>query len=244
MARRPDREQGVEAFEEIENLVERGARWVGDNPGPVLVAVAVILAVTAAVATTRWWNERTERRASEAVAEVRDGFLRAMGAEPGAISFSEPANAETARQAREQYAARFAEAASTHAGTAAAVEGWLEAGNLREALAEGDAALEAWQRAVTEAPADSALRGLALERLARGREAHGDFPGAAAAFEQAGAIEDFPLRYYAMTDAARTYALAGQRERAVALADRVEAEAPGLRLPEHVKARLAELRAR
>jgi tetratricopeptide (TPR) repeat protein len=244
MARRPDREHGVEAFEEIESLVERSARWVAEHPTPVLVALAVLLAGTALFAGARGWGERGERRASEAVAEAREGFLRAMGAEPGAVSFSEPANAETARRAREEYAARFAEAATAHPGTAAAVEGWLEAGNLRNELGQGDAAIEAWERAVAEAPAGSALRGLALERLARGREAKGDFTGAAAAFEEAANAADFPLRHYAMADAARAYVLAGERQRAVALAERLDAEAPELRLPEHVKARLAELRAR
>lgn len=244
MARRLDREQGVEAFEEIESLVERAARWVAEHPLPVLVALGILLSGTAVVAAARWWNERGEQQASAAMAEARDGFLRAMGAEPGAVSFAEPANAETARQARETYAARFAEAAAAHAGTAAAVEGWIEAGNLREVLGAHDAALEAWQRAVENAPEHSALRGLALERLARGREAKGDFAGAAAAFEEATGILDFPLRHFAMADAARTYALAGERERAVALADRVDAEAPELRLPDHLKTRLAELRAR
>jgi tetratricopeptide (TPR) repeat protein len=244
MARRPDREQGVEAFEEIESLVERAARWVAGQPVPVMIALGILLSGTAVVAAARWWNERGEQQGSAAVAEARDGFLRAMGAEPGAVTFAEPANADTARKAREESAARFAEAAAAHAGTAAAVEGWIEAGNLREALGERDAALEAWQRAVDEAPAHSALRGLALERLARGREAKGDFAGAAAAFEEASAILDFPLRYHAMADAARSYALADQRDRAVALAERLDAEAPELRLPDHLKSRLAELRAR
>jgi tetratricopeptide (TPR) repeat protein len=239
-----DREQGVEVFEEVESLVERGARWVAEHPTPVLVVLALLLALTATVAGVRWWQERGERRASASVADAREGFLRAMGAPPGAVTFAEPANPETARKAREEYAARFAEAATAHPGTAAAVEGWLEAGSLREALGEREAALEAWQRAVDEAPAGSALRGLALERLARGREAQGDFAGAGAAFEEASGLADFPLRHYAMADAARAFALAGERDRAVALAERLHSEAPELRLPDHLKARLDELRAR
>jgi len=243
MARGAD-QRGVEAFEEIESLVERIARWVAQNPGPVLGFVAAVLLVTAGIGATRWWTERREARASEAVAEVRESFLRAMGAPPGAVTFSEPANPETARKAREEHAARFAEAASAHEGTAAAVEAWLEAGNLREALGDRAAALEAWQRGVDQADAGSALRGLALARLARGREAAGDAAGAAAAFEEAAAIEAFPLRHHALADAARTRLQAGERERAVAHAQRLATEAPELRLPEHLKALLAELRAR
>lgn len=239
-----DREQGVEVFEEVESLVERAARWVAGHPVPVVAVLGLVLALTAAVAAVRGWRERGERLASEAVAEVREGFLRAMGAPPGAVSFTEPANPELARKAREEYAGRFAEAAQAHGGRAAAVEGWLEAGNLREALGDRDGALEAWQRAVDESPAGSALRGLALERLARGREAKGDFRGAGDAFEAASRIADFPLRHHALADAARAFALAGELDRAVALAERVQSEAPGLRLPEHVKARLDELRAR
>jgi hypothetical protein len=87
------------------------------------------------------------------------------------------------------------------------------------------------------------LRGLALERLAAGYENRGSWAEAAAAHEEASAIESFPLRYFAMANAARSFAAAGERETAVALAARVGTEAPELELPEALSAKLDELRA-
>ena len=55
---------------------------------------------------------------------------------------------------------------------------------------------------------------------------------AAAEHEAAGALPDFPLRYFALADAARCYAQAGDRVRALALLERVESEAKeGYSLP-------------
>ena len=176
---------------------------------------------------------------------MREGFLQAMGAPPGAGSFTEPANAETARKAREEFAASFAKVAEAHPGTAGAVEAWLEAGNLREQLGQagrGHRGVEAGGggSAARRAP----LRGLALERLATGYESKGAFAEAGAAHEEAAGIAAFPLRHYAMADAARCFAAAGERDRAVALADRVLSEAPDLQLPDHVRSRLDELHTR
>ena len=62
------------------------------------------------------------------------------------------------------------------------------------------------------------------------------------AHEAASAIEAHPLRYWALADAARCYAQAGETGRAKALADRLELEAPTLNLPPHVRTKLRELR--
>lgn len=242
MARGADHDL-AESAPDIGSALDRASNWVGENPLAFLLIVGAVLALTGGIGLARWWGERGEVRASEAVAEARAGFLRAMGAPPGASTFSEPANAETARKAREEYAASFAQVADAHAGTAAAVEAWLEAGNLREQLGQADAAIEAWQRAVADAPAGTPLRGLALERLATGYESKGAFAEAGAAHEEAANIASFPLRHYAMADAARAFAAAGDRDRAVALAERVASEAPDLDLPGHVQSRLDELRA-
>jgi tetratricopeptide (TPR) repeat protein len=243
MARGADHDL-AESAPDIGSVLDRASHWVGENPAAFLLIVAAILALTGAVGFGRWWGERGELQASEAVAAARAEFLRAMGAPAGAASFTEPANAETARAAREAAAQRFAEVAEAHPGTTAAVEAWIETGNLREQLGQADPAIEAWKRAVAEAPKGEALRGLALERLATGYEAKGALAEAGAAHEEAANIAAFPLRHFAMADAARCFASAGERERAVALADRVLSEAPDLEFPDHVQSRLDELRAR
>ena len=67
---------------------------------------------------------------------------------------------------------------------------------------------------------------------------------AAAEHEAAGALPGFPLRYFALADAARCYAQAGDRVRALALLERVESEAKeGYSLPAPMRSLLRELRA-
>jgi tetratricopeptide (TPR) repeat protein len=228
---------------EIGGALDRAAAWVTQNPAPFLAGVLVILLVSGTIGLVRWLGERSELQAAEAVAGARADFLKAMGASPGAVTFSEPANPETGKTAREAAAVRFAEVAAEHAGTGAGVEAWIEAGNLREQLGKADEALEAWKSAVDAAPKGTPLRGLALERLAAGYENRGAWAEAAETHEEASGIESFPLRHFAMANAARSFAAAGDRERAVALAARVATEAPELELPEALSAKLDELRA-
>jgi len=242
MARGADHDL-AESLPDLGSALDRAAHWVGENPAAFLGGVLAVLLVTGAIGLTSWLGERGEVKAAEAVAAVRADFLKAMGAPAGATGFSEPANPETGRKAREDAAARFAEVGAEHGGTTAGVEAWVEAGNLRQQLGKADEATEAWKRAVEAAPAGTPLRGLALERLAAGYEDRAAWKEAAAAHEEASGIEAFPLRYHAMANAARSFAAAGERERAVALAARVGSEAPDLELPDSVSARLDELRA-
>ena len=55
--------------------------------------------------------------------------------------------------------------------------------------------------------------------------------------------EEFPLRFWALADAARCFARAGEPVTALALLERVENEAPEMKLPAHLRALLRELRA-
>jgi hypothetical protein len=66
---------------------------------------------------------------------------------------------------------------------------------------------------------------------------------AAAEHEKAGELPGFPLRYFALSDAARCYAQAGQRDRARELLERIETEAKDVyQLPPEQRALLRELR--
>jgi tetratricopeptide (TPR) repeat protein len=233
----------ADTLPDLDGGLDGAAHWVQHNPVVFLTLVGIVLAVTGAIGLTRWHHQRSELQAAEAVAEVRASFLKAMGAPPGSTQYAEPANAETARSVREQYAGRFAEAAEAHPGTAAAVDAWLETGNLRSRLGDPEAASEAWQHAVQESPADTPLRGLALLRVAAGDESRGDFAAAGAAYEEASRIASFPLRNFALASAARAFADAGQRDHATELAEHVDSESSA-KLPEYLEARIEELRAR
>jgi hypothetical protein len=238
---RRDAEAAAEALREIDSVFDRAAEWAIRNPTTVLVGIAAILAVAAGVGGVRWHSTRTALAASEAVARVQSDYLAAMGASPGQIDVPEPANPETAKQVRLDHIERFRKVAEEHPGSLAAVQAWLEAGNLQQETGDTEAALASWQKAVDDSDPGSPVRALAQSRLGYGLESAGRWADAAGSHEAAGAVESYPLRFYALADAARCWAEAGERSRAVALFARVEAESPGLVIPEHVRARLREL---
>jgi Tfp pilus assembly protein PilF len=87
------------------------------------------------------------------------------------------------------------------------------------------------------------LQAIVQRRLGAFHESAGRFAEAAAAYEAAAAIPEYPLRYWALADAARCRAHAGRNAEALALYDRIAAEAPDLALPDHQAAQARELRA-
>jgi tetratricopeptide (TPR) repeat protein len=244
VSRRDDSRKATETLEEIEGALDRMARWVAANPKPALIALGIVVGGAALIGGAGWWIAREELAASGAVAEVKRGYFEAMGASAGAVTLAEPANPETARAAREKYAEKFVEVALEHEGSAAAVDAWIEAGNLREQLGSSEDALEAWEHAAAESGAGTGLRGLALARLAAGYEAANRWDDAASAWEEAGGIAGYPLRHEALAFAARARVEAGEPERAVALYDRIETDAPDFDLAPHLAAQRDELRAR
>ena len=84
---------------------------------------------------------------------------------------------------------------------------------------------------------------MAYQRIAQIHEDAGSWVEAGEAHAAASEIEDYPLRFWAMADAARCFSLTNQTERALAFFSRVESEAPDLKLPSHVRVRLRELEA-
>jgi len=244
VSRRDDSRKATETLEEIEGVLDRAAGWVAANPKPVLLVLGLVVGGSALIGGSQWWIERGKLSASGAVAEVTREYFEAMGATAGAVSVPEPANPETARAAREEYAAKFAEVAEAHAGSAAAADAWIEAGNLREQLDDADGALAAWEKAAESTASDSPVRGLALARLASGYEGAERWSDAAEAWEQASSIASYPLRNEALAFAARANVEAGEPERAMALYDRIETDAPDFDLPPHLVSQRDELRAR
>ncbi len=243
MAQRSESRQATKTLEEIESVFDRMARWVAENPRVVLALLGAILLGAALYSGWDWGRDRRELRASAAVAGVQSAYLSAMGAAPGSFEVVEPANPETGRQVRREFVDRFLEVAEEHAGTASAVAARMEVATLQDQAGDPEAALESWRRAASEAKARSVLQGLALLRLARALESQSRFEEAGAAHEQAGAIENLPTRHQALGDAARCYAEAGEVERALAIFERIETEAPDAVLPAHTRVRLLALRA-
>ncbi len=235
-----DANQATETLHEIESAFDRLAHWAGANPGAVLSVLGGVLLVAAGGGALQAWRNQQSLGASAEVAQVQNAYLDAMGAQSGAFEFVEPANAEAAKATREEFAAKFLEVADRQTGTAGGVAARLEAATLLNALGKPDQALEAWRKAAREAPSGTLVEALARIRLARALEASGDPAAAAAEFEQAGQVADYPGRVVALADAARSYADAGNVAKALALFAALESEKG--ELPHYISARLRELR--
>jgi len=144
---------------------------------------------------------------------------------------------------REEYLERFQAVAAEHEGTVAGALALFEAAQLLGRLERADQSDEAWQRTLEATSGNPGLRGLVQQRIAEAHESHGDWAAAATAHEAAGAITTYPLRYWALVDAARCWKAGGENAKALALYERVEVEAPDLALPVHLRAQLRELQA-
>lgn len=244
MARRDRDNAAATALEEIEELGDRLVDWVSANPVPVLVGLGLILAAAAGIGGTLQYRASREDAASAALEEVRAAYREAMGAQPGVIEIPEPANPETAHAIRKEYASKFRAVAEKYSGLAAAPLAWLEVGDLQLANGDRDAAITTWRAASEQTDPQSPARALLLDRVAGAEEDAGNWKEAAQAYQAAGQVERFPLRYLALAHAARAWAEAGDADRALELFTRIQAESPETQIPEHIAAPLRELEAR
>jgi hypothetical protein len=243
VAREHRHQDGLEPLEELDSLAERAARWVAEHARLVAAAIAALLLGTAAAGAWNTWARGREEAASAALAEVRADYLEAMGARPGDLEVPELANPKAAEEIRKDYARRFREVAGAHRGSRSEPLAWLEAALLAQEDGDAQAAAEALEAGVAAARPGSAVRGLLLEKQAQLHERGERWREAAEAHLAASEIERYPLRLFALADAARCFDAAGDPARARELLERVEAEAPGLPIPDHLRSRLRELQA-
>jgi tetratricopeptide (TPR) repeat protein len=238
---KPEHDEGM--IEEIESLADRMAGWIGANVRLVVAVVVASLVAAAGYGAYDTWHGRREARAADALDRVRIDYLQAMGAGPSAFEIPELANPDAARRINEEYAVRFREVAEEHPGTIAGALAALELGNVLEAAGDPQGPIDTWNAAIESLPRNSGLRGVLLQRVATAHEDAERWPDAAATHERAGNLEAFPLRWWALADAARCYVRADDPDRARELFDRIESQQPNLRLPAHIRSLMREVRA-
>ncbi len=239
MAKHPE---PIDVVAEIETGAERLARWIAHNPWQSGGIALAVLGAAGAFGTYSSWKGSREQSASDALETVRVEYLKEMGASPTALEVPELANPKAASEIQERTLERFREVAQAERGTAAGTFALLEAADLLEALGRRDEIAPLYADALESAPSP-VLRALVQRRLGYLHEDAGRFAEAAAAFESAAAVEAYPLRHFALADAARCTERAGRRAEALALYDRLSAEAPAFPLPDHQAAQARELRA-
>ncbi|MFP8873851.1 MAG: tetratricopeptide repeat protein [Myxococcota bacterium] len=234
-------ESAAETLEQIQSAGDRIAEWIGSNSKRVLIAAGVFLVTAASYGF--WEASRSEsgEAASIALAEAQHGLRRDMGTGENELLVAEPANPATAQDVRTRYLERFRDVADRFPGTPQGAIARLEVGNLEAALGDPAAALAAWEEVAGQAPGP-ALRGLALTRVAWAYEQDGRWPEAAAEYQAAGDLQGFPLRRFALADAARCYLEAGDTESASRVALQLESSSAAGIVPGHIRSQLAELR--
>lgn len=233
-------------LDEIQSWGDDLSRWIGENPLPILAVAGVILAITAIYGVVSSEIDGSKHQASTAIAAVKSEFRQAMGgayAYSGSLDVPEPANPEIARTTRQQYIGRFRELADEHEGTQMGGYARFQVATLQADLDDDEAALTSFQQALAPYDEDEAMRGIILERIALIHEQRGDLAAAAKAHLEASEITSYPLRYFALLNAARSQAAADLPDAAIANFDRVIRESPDLLIPEHTEAMLRELKA-
>jgi len=230
----------ADVTEEFESLAERFAGWVAAHPGLAAGIAAVVLAAAGGYGAWASWRHSRSETGSDALDTVRVAYLQEMGAPPGSVEVPELANPKAAQEIRERYLARFREVADAQRGTAAGTLALFEVADLLQALGRRDEIAAVYAEALASAPTPE-LAAFVQRRTAYLHEDAGEWSAAAAAHEAA-AVPANPLRYFALADAARDLAMAGETAQALALYDRLAAEAPDLKLPDHEQARARELR--
>jgi len=231
----------ADVTEEFESLAERFAGWTAAHPGLAVGIAAAVLAAAGAYGAWSSWRHSRAESGSDALDAVRVAYLEEMGAPPGAVDVPELANPKAAQEIRERYLARFREVADAQRGTSSGTLALFEIADLLRTLGRRDEIAAVYAEALASAPTPE-LAAFVQRRIAYLHEDAGEWAEAAAAHEAA-AVPANPLRYWALADAARCRALASQTQQALALYDRLAAEAPDLQLPDHEAARARELRA-
>ncbi len=239
MARKPEQSHVIE---EIESIAERGAQWIRDHLPLTIAALVTVLGTAAAISALAAHQAREEETASDAFDQVTAEFMQAMGADPDALTVPELANPEAAAAIRSEFSEQFGAVAEAHAGTVAAALARLEQGNLAAAAGETNAAIEIWQGAFDDLDGNPNLQAIVEQRIAQAYEVEARWLEAAESYARAGAVAGYPLRHWALAEAARCLQQAGEIERARELALQLAADAPDLALPEYLSGLLAELR--
>lgn len=243
MAQRKN-EEPADTLEELASLGERAAQWVGANPGIVLGAAALILMVAAMLGGWRAYSTSRSERASAALSTVRGELVVAMGGKPTDSEIPEPANPETARSVRSDFADRYLALADDWKGTPTGSLALLEAGGLLEELGNRDRALEVWTQAAATMPSGSPALGILHSRIAVAHEERGDFEAAARSHEAAAAVPGYPLVGGSLSAAARCWIEASKPDQALAVSRRLKSELPEYKLSPYIEASIAEIESR
>lgn len=230
-------------IEGFESGAERLARWIGANAflsGGLLFAVLALAGGWGAFSS---FQKSREAKASLALEQIRGDYLRDMGARPGDIELPELANPATADRIREEYIEKFQAVADQHRGSVAGTLALFELAEILDALGREQQIQAVWESALAASTGNDRLTGLLLQRIGESYERRESWSEAAESHQAAGELEEYPLRYWALLDAARCLVAAGSTQQGLTLYRRVQQESPELPVPDHLRLQFRELEA-
>ncbi len=220
--RHGDTERPLRGFEAT---IERGFGWLEANGRTVTVGLIGAVLLGAALAGLYEWAERRDAAAQQALEAVEREFAVAMGA-PQVVIVPEPANAETAVEAREVALAGFETVIEEHPGGFAASNASIRAAEMEIDLGRLDAA-SARLEVLREDLAEGALLAAIVARLhGYVLEERGQRAAAGAAYAAAAAVEEYPARELVWLAAAENFLAAGEDARAADALSEVLSIAP------------------
>lgn len=235
-------DSAARTLDELERESDRIAEWINQNQMLLLGIAGGVLALAAIVGFSLSGREAAREAAALELAQLQSQYRVAMGASPAAFEIAEPANPETAIAVRTEYVTRFGTLAEENRGTTVGALAALDQSRIQEALGDTAGALSSVDAAIAETgQGESAMKLLEIRRAAL-LEVEKRWVEAAGTWESA-ATRSGPLAAEWLANAARCWAEAGEREKALATWAKLEALDASVRVPPYVRARLEELEA-
>ncbi len=214
--------------DEFISAFNRAVAWAGENRAKVLAAAGGLLLLVGAVfgaqAYFRWEENKATRDLWPHLNRARE-FLQS------------PTNADEEKLARlEQFLIAHV---NTHQGTVAAVYARYYLGSIAFIRGNYDLSATNFRTAIQTGKPDEVMPFLLREGLAQALEAKGDFAAASEAYREAAGVTAGDLKTQALMGQARTMALSGRKQEAIALYRRILSENPDSQTKELVEIKLA-----
>jgi predicted negative regulator of RcsB-dependent stress response len=225
-------------LEGFEARLQDGFAWANDHGREIVIAIAVFVVVGGIAAGVHEWRKRDQAETQTELARIEARYTAAMGANPGELYISEPANADQAKAARETAIGELDAFIAAHGESEGSSLAAIRAAELEIDLQKNDAAAARLDALVQSLDGDDPRRAVALRLRGYLFDAKGEPLAAAESYEAAAKVESYPPRGLAWIAAGDCFARANQPERAVAAYRQALATAPEVSEQEGIVARL------
>jgi tetratricopeptide (TPR) repeat protein len=214
--------------DEFISAFSRAVAWAGENRAKVLAAAGGLLLLVGAVFGAQAYFRWEENKATS---DLWPHLNRAREL------LQSPTNADEKKLALlEQFLTAHV---NTHQGTVASVYARYYLGSIAFLRGNYDLSATNFRTAIQAGKMDELMPFLLREGLAQALDAKGDFAAASEAYREAAGVTAGDLKTQALMGQARTMALSGRKQEAIALYRRILSENPDSQTKEFVEIKLA-----